>query len=129
MQSILILHSKIGASYTQLNISSNCGCEAPYSITKSLLRCFLNNLLIILTSFLIEHNLFGLNSSEVIQSILPDVLRLLALTSKRKSVEDCLSATTISLSKFFSSFKRNFDNFYLFYLHNLIFCCIFAFNN
>nr|DAT63560.1 MAG TPA: hypothetical protein [Caudoviricetes sp.] len=60
---------------------------------------------------------------------MPDAFGLLALTSKCKSVEDCFSTATISLSKFFSSFKRNFDNFYLFYLHILIFYCTFAFNN
>ena len=39
-----------------------------------------------------------------------------------------LSLPTV-VREVFSSFKRDFDNFYLFYLHNLIFCCIFAFNN
>lgn len=76
-----------------------------------------------------EHDLIGLNSSVLVQGSLPDVFGLLALTSKCKSVEDCFSTATIPLSKFFSSFKRNFDNFYLFYLHILIFCCNFAFNN
>ena len=51
-------------------------------VTKSLLRCFLNNLLIIFTSFLIEHDLISLNTSELIQGIIPDVFGLLALTSK-----------------------------------------------
>ena len=82
MQYILILHSKIGASYTQLNISSNCGCEAPNSTAKSLLRCFLNNLLIIFTSFLVKRDPIGLNSTELIQGILPDAFGLLAVTSK-----------------------------------------------
>lgn len=47
-----------------------------------LCRCFLNNLLIIFTSFLIEHDLVGFNTSELIQGIIPDVFGLLALTSK-----------------------------------------------
>ena len=93
MQYMPMFHSQTGKLYTQMKPSSQLVHDLLSFLKRVHLSHVLNNLLIILTSFLIEHNLFCFNSSEVIQSILPDVLRLLALTPKRKSVEDCLSAT------------------------------------
>ena len=82
MQYMPMFHSQTGKLYTQMKPSSQLVHDLLSFLKRVHLSHVLNNLLIILTSFLVEHDLVSLNSSVLIQGSLPDVFGLLALTSK-----------------------------------------------